>query len=72
MPIETIYIENTTGVREASFSITDQYFALPLNKIFQDELVDYAKLTPATRGDLEFICAWYSTEKVDIPSEFDR
>jgi len=37
------------------FTITDQYFAMPLYQIFNDEMVDYDK-PELPRSDLEFLC----------------
>lgn len=72
VPVETIYLESSVGRGgEVNFPITDQYFAMPLNRVFNEELIELSKIE-MIRADLSYSCAWYSAEPAQISDEVSR
>ena len=72
VPVETIFLEPQVGRGgDGNFSITDQYFAMPLNRIFAEDLIDLS-MAELPRGDLGYICAWYSSEKVEVAETLSK
>ena len=50
------------------FTITDQYFSMPLYQIFNEEMIDFDK-PELPRDDLEFLCQRYSPEVLEHSEE---
>lgn len=73
VPIEAIYLvqhgsgpnAGAWGEKPSSWSITDQYFSMPLYQILNEEMIDYDK-PELPRDDLNFLCQRYSSESVEI------
>ena len=71
VPLEviTLQVQSTNGSawndRLNQFTITDQYFAMPLYQLLNDEMIDFDK-PELPRDDLEFLTQRYcSLSKVD-------
>ena len=47
------------------FTITDQYFAMPLYQLLNEEMIDFDK-PELPRDDLDFLCQRYSSEALEF------
>lgn len=77
VPAETIYLQlhGTTGHQWSDrlnlFTITDQYFAMPLYQVLNEEMINFDNLE-LPRDDLEFLCDRYSAQKADISADLSK
>ena len=71
MPPEAIYLQVSSSSgsswndRLNQFTITDQYFAMPLYQLLNEEMIDFDK-PELPRDDLDFLCQRYSSEALEF------